>query len=42
LENESNIFLVVAVVATQGKELMSMVSGNWLVEVKKRYLDLLE
>jgi hypothetical protein len=32
---------VVVVVATQGEELMSMVSGRWLVEVKQRYLNLL-
>jgi len=33
---------VVVVVAAQGEELMSMVSGRQLVEVKQRYLDLLE
>jgi hypothetical protein len=31
-----------AVVAMQGEELMNMVSGKQLLEVKQRYLDLLE
>ncbi len=33
---------IVVVVATQREELMSMVNGRRLVEVKQRYLDLLE
>jgi hypothetical protein len=33
---------VVVVVAAQGEELMNMVSGRHLVEVKQRYLNLLE
>ncbi len=33
---------VVVVVAAEGEESMNMVSGRWLVEVKQRYLDLLE
>jgi hypothetical protein len=33
---------IMVVVAAQGEELMSMVSGRWLMEVKQRYLDLLE
>jgi hypothetical protein len=35
-------FQVVVVVAAQGEELMNIVSGRWLVEVKQMYLDLLE
>ncbi len=33
---------IVAIMATQGEEFMSMVNGKRLVEVKQRYLDLLE
>ncbi len=33
---------IVAIMAIQGEELMSMVNGRWLVEVKQRYLDLLK
>jgi len=33
---------VMAIVAAQGEELMNMVSGRRLVEVKQRYLNLLE
>ncbi len=35
-------FQVMAIVVVQGEELMTMVSGRRLVEVKQRYLDLLE
>jgi len=33
---------IVAIMATQREELMSMVNGRQLVEIKQRYLDLLE